>query len=69
ELEYRGQILGQSLTLSIFTDSSFEAGSEVTGVGTLTVDGSYYRVKGGLYSQSADVSSPPMYGHKTMVRE
>lgn len=69
DLEYRGQILGQSLTLSIFTDSRFEAGSEVTGVGTLTVDGSYYRVKGGLYSQSADVSPPPMYGHKTMVRE
>lgn len=69
ELEHRGQILGQPLTLSIFTDSRFETGSEVTGVGTFSVDGSYYRVKGGLYSQSSDVSPPAVYGHKTVVRE
>lgn len=68
EIKHRGLTLRQPVTLSIFTDDLFEPGSTVTGVGTFSVDGSYYRVKGGLYTQSSTTSFT-VHGHKTLVRE
>ncbi|MDO4898854.1 MAG: ComEC/Rec2 family competence protein [Rothia sp. (in: high G+C Gram-positive bacteria)] len=69
-IENDERVLNQTVSVQLFTNKEFFAGQNVRAVGRLEVQGSYYRVKGGLYPDENTVGSPHFLGTiKTKVRE